>query len=506
MQELLYLLCCLLTGPPYINMSGQGRLPAAMEESILLDDDSMLSPDTEDAPPESPLAQLDKPSPPPLTEGGDDNMDLEKIIAESKSMENIVLETSPTSESVDLESEIEPSAVSDNQGKLESPDNQMGIEEAIEGLELSDEQKMPEGDEPSAEELAEDPQTPKNESTKSTATKGISSYFIDSSESQSGADFFDTITRQDSTSKESENVIADQLEDDGYRRERTVSTSSVGASEAVPVSFEEVKGSGMKFVGSMQNVSKFFTDTGEKYDDGKSFFDSFTAGEEDYMTEASQPDSLSGPSQSVPIPNVAVPQTPPIPCPGSPLPSPAHHTGSRSRTTSMTSPMPSPAHINNQQEAPIPPQDIAILTQVMPTPQQVQSAFQGDEDAFSACLSMSDTDRRHDAWIPSEATRQALVNMVTSSPGSFFPEQDQLTMPGLLIDDPQVTFALFVVYIVRHGRVVWATYLKHITANINACYNRDSCHFGITCPKSLDIASQISSGYHQWCKHISMLW
>ena len=43
-----------------------------------------------------------------------------------------------------------------------------------------------------------------------------------------------------------------------------------------------------------------------------------------------------------------------------------------------------------------------------------------------------------DAWIPTEQTRGTLVTMVTSAPGTYFPDPEQMTMPGIVIDDPQV--------------------------------------------------------------------
>ncbi len=43
-----------------------------------------------------------------------------------------------------------------------------------------------------------------------------------------------------------------------------------------------------------------------------------------------------------------------------------------------------------------------------------------------------------DAWIPTEQTRATLVSMVTSSPGTYFPDPAQMTLPGVIIDEPQV--------------------------------------------------------------------
>ena len=62
------------------------------------------------------------------------------------------------------------------------------------------------------------------------------------------------------------------------------------------------------------------------------------------------------------------------------------------------------------------------------------------DDAFTSILSMSDSDRRHDAWIPSDATCHILKSMVTSHPGTFQASADQLSTPGLLTSEPQVNY------------------------------------------------------------------
>ncbi|ELT91084.1 hypothetical protein CAPTEDRAFT_177929 [Capitella teleta] len=60
-----------------------------------------------------------------------------------------------------------------------------------------------------------------------------------------------------------------------------------------------------------------------------------------------------------------------------------------------------------------------------------------ESDVFSASLKASEADRQRDAWIPSEPTRLALVNLLTSAQGSYTVPHDQLTLPGLINDDPQ---------------------------------------------------------------------
>ncbi|KAL5016611.1 hypothetical protein ScPMuIL_006200 [Solemya velum] len=59
------------------------------------------------------------------------------------------------------------------------------------------------------------------------------------------------------------------------------------------------------------------------------------------------------------------------------------------------------------------------------------------DDPFTSSLHMSDLDRRQDAWIPSDATRHIILTVLTSAPGMYEVLIEQLSTPGLYLDEPQ---------------------------------------------------------------------
>ncbi|XP_053315848.1 trafficking protein particle complex subunit 12 [Spea bombifrons] len=68
---------------------------------------------------------------------------------------------------------------------------------------------------------------------------------------------------------------------------------------------------------------------------------------------------------------------------------------------------------------------------------QIHSVFAGSDDPFATALNMSEMDRRNDAWLPSEDTRNILISVATQQYSTVFIEKEKLTMPGLKFDNIQ---------------------------------------------------------------------
>ncbi|XP_054425993.1 trafficking protein particle complex subunit 12 [Pteronotus mesoamericanus] len=68
---------------------------------------------------------------------------------------------------------------------------------------------------------------------------------------------------------------------------------------------------------------------------------------------------------------------------------------------------------------------------------QIQAVFAGSEDPFATALSVSERDRRSDAWLPGEGTRDILISVATQQCGAVFIDKENLAMPGLKFDNIQ---------------------------------------------------------------------
>uniref|UniRef100_A0A672HUK4 Trafficking protein particle complex subunit 12 n=1 Tax=Salarias fasciatus TaxID=181472 RepID=A0A672HUK4_SALFA len=169
------------------------------------------------------------------------------------------------------------------------------------------------------------------------------------------------------------------------------------------------------------SLSKFFTDNGQA-NPASDFFDSFTA--------PSSFISVSNPNAEIP------PGSSPMPL--SPTPDRQRSSTSSSMSTPggpLDSSMPTPSSVFTPAPAESAPKSHP------PTPQtpfnQLQAVFSGSDDPFATALSLSEVDRRHDAWLPCEETRKVLISVATQQYSPAFVESSRLTMPGLKFDNLQ---------------------------------------------------------------------
>uniref|UniRef100_G3PIW0 Trafficking protein particle complex subunit 12 n=1 Tax=Gasterosteus aculeatus aculeatus TaxID=481459 RepID=G3PIW0_GASAC len=179
------------------------------------------------------------------------------------------------------------------------------------------------------------------------------------------------------------------------------------------------------------SLSKFFNDNGQ-VNPASDFFDSFTV-----------PSSFI----SISNPNAEIP---PGPSPATIAHTPEHQLSSTSSTISTPggppdSGAPTPSSVFAPTESPAkvqlpPPQAAPTPSQAATHPQpfnQLRAAFSGSDDPFATALSLSEVDRRHDAWLPSEETRKVLISVATQQYSPAYVESNRPTMPGLKFDNLQ---------------------------------------------------------------------
>ncbi|KAM3871473.1 trafficking protein particle complex subunit 12 [Diretmus argenteus] len=191
------------------------------------------------------------------------------------------------------------------------------------------------------------------------------------------------------------------------------------------------------------SLSKFFTDNGQ-VNPASDFFDSFTTSSS--FISVSNP-NVETPSAHRPTP---IPPTPErqlsstsssLSTPGGPMDSSAPIPGSffgpvPTESTSKAQPTASqsiPAPIQAPAPPVLPPAPV-----ISPQPfNKLQAVFSGSDDPFATALSLSEVDRRHDAWLPSEETRKVLISVATQQYSPVYVERDRLTMPGVKFDNLQ---------------------------------------------------------------------
>ncbi|XP_051469914.1 trafficking protein particle complex subunit 12 isoform X1 [Apus apus] len=91
---------------------------------------------------------------------------------------------------------------------------------------------------------------------------------------------------------------------------------------------------------------------------------------------------------------------------------------------------------NGRPEADGPPSSLEVTQSPKPF-SQIQAVFDGSDDPFATALNMSELDRRNDAWLPSEETRNVLISVATQQYSTVFIDKENLTMPGLKFDNIQ---------------------------------------------------------------------
>lgn len=92
---------------------------------------------------------------------------------------------------------------------------------------------------------------------------------------------------------------------------------------------------------------------------------------------------------------------------------------------------------NGRPEAGDPPSSLEVTQSPKPF-SQIQAVFAGCDDPFATALNMSELDRRNDAWLPSEETRNVLISVATQQYSTVFIDKENLTMPGLKFGNIQV--------------------------------------------------------------------
>jgi len=333
-------------------------------------------------------------------------------ISTTQSMENVLLDTLPVDESIDLGSEsvldqsvhsVSSASRLDEEATHEADDSSVSVK--TEQITLPDEQSHVDDSVKDGVHF-DDIMSPSDEIENEPSAEDL---LVENKETLDGSSEVDTVTVQ--------------LTEADSQFDRIVTFSEERSSEcddAYEVEFVEEKG--LQPAESSRSLCKFFENednVGGTDVEGKSFFDSFTTGNEDPITPS-----------VIPSPKVLEPTStlPPLSLP--------HVSLSSSFSSAGATPSP-----------------VRRISDSSPFPAQHQSSVNegsmSEADPFSAGMFTNDVDRRHDAWIPSESTRLILVSVLTNAAGTLLPTHCTCN-PHIIVDESLVcrpTHQLLLIFI-----------------------------------------------------------
>jgi len=345
--------------------------------------DDLLSPDSEEA-------TTDK--------DGSGLLTALPTISTAQSMENVLLDTLPADESIDLGSE---SIVNQSVLSASSETAHLG-EEALQAVDESS--------------IATKPVSADNPSHVD-GDGEIRIHFDDIVSPHKPAKelFAERLTDETSAVSHSDGdnsvaVHAPEIESDFDRIVKFGNEKQPESDDAREVEFLEEKG--LKPAESSRSLCTFFENedsVGGTDVEGKNFFDSFTTGDEEPIKPSSVAPSPKILEQAPALPPLAVPHV------------------SLSSSLSSAAASPSPVHRISDSSPPF-------------TTHAQSSATEGttsDVDPFSAGVFTNEVDRRHNAWIPSESTRIVLVSVLTNAPGAQLPTH-RTCSPHIVVEESLV--------------------------------------------------------------------
>lgn len=335
----------------------------------------------------------------------------------NRSLENILLDTSPVDESIDLNTSDAASAL--EQSLPSSSSITITVENRpVDALDDTDDDGITLG-------VGSDKVEPEVECGENDAAETVCFEDIAILAENIGAE--QKPERGDLLSAENE-------VESGFPDEEIVieSGSRVSIGETVPVGFEEEKG--MRAAGSARSLMNFFTDNSGGTDvEGKGFFDSFTTGEADDEPSVASP-PLPDAEKVLASRSSSIPSSPHVVIPASPAAAVACPVGSpATKMPFFQVPGISGGGGGGGGGAEL-EVELRCHLSLEGTVSAEGGQQQGHADAFIA--GMTNDDRRFDAWIPSEMTRQALVTIMTAHHGSAISlPPTHLCMPGIVSDE-----------------------------------------------------------------------